>query len=45
MAAPSMAHLIGSTRRICGLGIEAEARLWQDAIVFWPTPLVESMRP
>ena len=45
MAAPSIAHLLGSTSRICGLGIEVEARTWQDAIVFWPAPLVESMRP
>jgi hypothetical protein len=45
MAAPSMAHLIGSTSRICSLGIEAEARIWQDAIIEWPTPLIESVKP
>lgn len=39
MACPSMAHLLGTASRICGLGIEGEARLWQDAIVEWPTPV------
>ena len=36
---PSMAHLLGSASRICGLGLEGEARLWQDAIIEWPTPV------
>ena len=39
MACPSMAHLIGTASRICALGIEGQARLWQDAIVEWPTPI------
>ena len=39
MACPSMAHLIGTVSRICALGIEGEARLWQDAVVEWPTPI------
>jgi hypothetical protein len=45
MAAPLVAHLIGTTSRICGLGLEAEARIWQDAVVTWPAPLIDSVRP
>ena len=30
LAAPPMAHLVGSASRICRLGLEGEARLWQD---------------
>lgn len=45
MAATMMAHLIGSASRICGLGLETEARVWQNAIVTWPTPLIEGIRP
>jgi hypothetical protein len=41
MASPLMAHLVGSTSRICGLGLEDEARVWQDAVVSWPTPMDE----
>jgi hypothetical protein len=41
MASPLMAHLVGSTSRICGLGLEDEARVWQDAVVLWPTPMDE----
>jgi hypothetical protein len=39
MACPSVSHLLGSASRICGLGFEGEARLWQDAIVEWPAPI------
>jgi hypothetical protein len=45
MAAPVVAHLIGTTSRICGLGLEAEARIWQDAVVTWPAPLIDPVRP
>ncbi len=39
MAGPLIAHLLGTASRICSLGIEGQARLWQDAIVQWPAPI------
>jgi Family of unknown function (DUF5677) len=45
MAAPLVAHLIATTSRICGLGFEKEAQIWQDAVVTWPAPLIETLRP
>ena len=45
MNADSAASVASSTSRVSGLGIEREARLWQDAVVEWPTPLLESKKP
>ncbi len=45
LGAPAAAHLVGSASRICGLGLETEARVWQDAVVQWPAPIVDSIRP
>jgi hypothetical protein len=45
MATPAMAHLIGSASRICRLGLEGEARIWQDAVIEWPAPIVDEVNP
>lgn len=37
LTAPTMLVLLGSVSRICGLGIEREARILQDTIAMWPS--------
>ena len=37
LTAPTMLVLLGSVGRICGLGIEREARILQDTIAMWPS--------
>ncbi len=41
LAAPTMLILLGSTSRICELGIDGETRILQNTIVLWPAETQE----
>jgi hypothetical protein len=44
VAVPGFAILLGSASRICGIGVEKECRIIQDALAGWPPEALSEVR-
>jgi hypothetical protein len=45
VAVPGFAILLGSASRICGLGVDGECRIIQDALAGWPPQALSEVQP